>query len=124
MPSVLNSKEKARARLVAGSRDRGERDIYAGKRGGTRWTVNTPLEVAEFCAAPPEFGAPAILHNASDDGVAFWAKRGLTLGDKVYVREFDPDEPGEWVAATVAHCTQGVGRFLIGVRFDAPATND
>ena len=124
MPSMLNSKEKARARLVTGSRERGERDIYAGKRGGTRWAVNTPLEVAEFCAAPPEFGTPAILHNASDGGIAFWAKRGLALGDKIYVREHDSDEPGEWVAANVAHCTQGVGRFLIGVRLDAPVPND
>ena len=34
------------------------------------------------------------------------------------------DEPREWIAATVAHCTQGVGRFLIGVRFDAPVPTD
>ena len=118
------SQEKALARLVAESRERGEGDAYAGKRRCARWATYTPLEVTEFCATPPAFGSPAILHNVSDSGVAFWAKRELALGDKVYIREHDPDEPREWIAATVAHCTQGVGRFLIGVRFDAPVPTD
>ncbi|MGB2984898.1 MAG: PilZ domain-containing protein, partial [Phycisphaerae bacterium] len=65
---------------------------------------------------------PAIMHNISEGGFAFWSKRQLRQDGSVYVREFSADNSAPWLPACVTHCTVGIKGYLIGAAFDPPPT--
>ncbi|MHC4610523.1 MAG: hypothetical protein ACYS7M_09265, partial [Planctomycetota bacterium] len=53
------------------------------KRRWDRWTAHVPLEV---CSDPGDRSTPwsATLQNASEGGIAFWSKQGLSAGQTVH----------------------------------------
>lgn len=62
------------------------------------------------------------MRDISEDGISFWCEQTFPEKSTVYVH--DPYQEGEplWVPITVAHCTSGIGGYLVGGSFgDNPA---
>ena len=106
-------------RMVNSACDGGEPDHYAGKRQWPRFAAGTRLEIT---TDPNNRSStwPAIMHNVSTGGIAFWSKRELRERDEISVREFPTDGSTPWIPARVQHCTVGIRGFLIGVEFESP----
>lgn len=82
-----------------------------------------PFEAA-FDKSDPAETVPVMMHNVSDIGLAFWAKRAIGPGTDVYLREFSDDKDCAWVGAHVTHCTPGIRGFLVGAEFHCPLEPD
>ena len=110
------SDERQIRRLVNAAKEGGEEDCYSGKRRWPRFMAGMRLEIT---TDPDDHSAawPALMHNVSRGGVAFWSKRGLRARDSVFVREFGDDGAHCWLPAQVQHCTVGLRGYLIGVAF-------
>jgi len=102
---------------MAAAREEGKKDHFLGKREGTRFTLDVMLDVAANPRKPAEV-LPVTMHNVSAEGLSFWSRRKLDLRSELRIRSFRDGEPGPWVPAIVAHCTQSVRGYLVGVVFD------
>lgn len=118
-PPVNDQREINRLVVTAG--EDGAPDEYAGKRDSTRFAVGMRLDVSTDPDVP-SCTWPAIMHNISEGGFAFWSKRQLRQDGSVYVREFSADNSAPWLPACVTHCTVGIKGYLIGAAFDPPPT--
>lgn len=101
--------------LVRSAQSGGEPDHYTGKRAAPRITETLQLEIS----TDPSKGKVvcASMHNVSEMGCAFWARKKMEPDEKIFLREFNPESPNPWIESYVTHCTQGVQGFLTGVRF-------
>ena len=92
-------------------------DHIAIKRSFPRYQTNADfiIEPGENAEALPLFVKG---YNVSDRGLGVLCKARILAGTRVQVRsDFDaPDAPP--VPASIMHCTQTVGGFKIGLRFD------
>ena len=111
------------SRLVDHSREIGRLDQYLGKRRWTRWSTGMALEATSSPSGHATSWA-AIMKNVSDGGIALWVRKKFDLGRRVYIREFNPKAPTDWIAGEVMHCTAGIRGSLVGVKFDEPAQAD
>jgi hypothetical protein len=107
------------SRLVAAASEESRGDVYAGKRQLPRYSTGMPLEAVLDKSRTSE-AFPVTMHNVSDTGLAFWAKREIEPGEDVFLREFSDDDNSAWVGAEVTHCTAGIRGFLIGAQFHHP----
>jgi len=105
------------ARLIALAVQSGDTDAYSGKRGTTRITNGLQLEVTTDPNNPSAAWA-VIMHDVSEDGVAFWSKRDLSPRTLIYIRQFSPDKIRPWIPASVKHKTVGLRGNLVGAEFD------
>ena len=117
------SDEREISRLVTVASQENRRDVYAGKRRWRRYSTGMKLE-AVFDRADTSDAFPVTMHNVSEIGLAFWAKREIEPGADVYLREFSDDDDRVWVGAHVTHCTSGIRGFLIGAKFHHPLASD
>ena len=117
------SDEREISRLVTVASQENRRDVYAGKRRWRRYSTGMKLE-AVFDRADTSDAFPVTMHNVSEIGLAFWAKREIEPGADVYLREFSDDDDRVWVGAHVTHCTSGIRGFLIGAQFHHPLAPD
>ena len=104
-------------RLVDSARKNGLADNYMGKRQGTRFKAQSRLEVTtDLKNHVAQF--PAVMHNVSEGGCAFWAKYEFEGGTRLFVRAFSPASPETWIPARVRHCTKGIQGVLTGILFE------
>ncbi len=115
--SASDSKEIQR--MVSSAREQGKPDRYTGKRRWPRFSAGMKLEVSTD-PSDPSASAHVTMQNLSEGGFAFWSKRDLRQHVALFVREFATEEEGEWVSASVRHCTVGIRGYLIGAEFDHP----
>jgi len=106
------------ARLLAAVRSQGSQDTYGGKRNDTRFSDGFLLEFTTDLKKP-KLTAPTSLHNMSENGCAFWARKKVRPRTLVYLREPSEDGKNPWIQAHVTHCTVGIRGFLVGVKFEA-----
>ena len=102
--------------LVRSAGECGESDTYPGKRRGLRVCDGLQLEMI----SDPRRGGPAAavsMHNVSEGGLAFWARRRIEPGTSLYMREFSADNSRQWLPVRVTHCTVGIRGFLVGAAF-------
>ncbi|MCH7813523.1 MAG: PilZ domain-containing protein [Planctomycetes bacterium] len=110
-------------RLLDRSQETGQPDLYLGKRRWGRWSTGMALEAT---SDPSGRTAPwaVTMENVSGGGIAFWARKKFDLGERLYIREFIPEAPTDWIPGDVMHCTAGLRGSLVGVKFDEPAPAD
>ncbi|MCP4249664.1 MAG: PilZ domain-containing protein [bacterium] len=110
-------------RLVDHSRENGRPDPCLGKRRWTRWATGMDLEAV---SEPADQATPwtATMKNVSGGGIALWVRKKFDLGEQVYIREFNPEAPTEWIQGEVIYCRVGISDSLVGVKFDDPAPTD
>lgn len=108
------------ALLVEAAEAYGEADHYAGKRHDTRIADGMQLEVTTE-PKKPTASWPVGMHDISDSGVSFWSKRDIPLFQRVYIREFSPDNSRTWIPTLVKHRTIGIRGNLIGTAFETVA---
>ena len=73
---AAQSDEREISRLVTVASQENRRDVYAGKRRWRRYSTGMKLE-AVFDRADTSDAFPVTMHNVSEIGLAFWAKRAL-----------------------------------------------
>jgi signal transduction histidine kinase/DNA-binding NarL/FixJ family response regulator len=105
--------------LRESARARQESDVYFGKRGWTRYGSTAKLDVTTD-PDDPDAVMPAMMYNVSGGGVGMWLKRSMPMGTRIQVRECTPLGGGQWIPATVAHCTLGIQGYLVGAEFLDP----
>lgn len=110
-------------RLVKAAGETGRQDTYAGKRESTRFYAGMPLEVITDPSQAPTIQNVSV-HNASQEGVAFWSSFDLSIGTRILLRPFSPDQPCNWIKARVKHHTSGIRGVLIGAEFDENSTTE
>lgn len=103
--------------LVVRARCTGQADPYLGKRCVPRFRTDERVDVSSD-VNDPNLTIPALTHNISDHGCAFWTQQELPRGSVVFVRPFMPSGCGPWMSARVCHCTRGIRGYLVGVAFD------
>src|ERR1043166_9487260 len=87
--------------LVQSAQSGGETDNYSGKRTAARVTESLQLEISE----DPSKGKVVCtsMHNVSESGCSFWCRKKLQRGEKMFVREFNPEKSNAWIEAYVTH---------------------
>lgn len=103
--------------LVLRARSNGQADPYLGKRHVPRFRTDERVDVTSDVTDPRQT-IPALTHNISDNGCAFWTQQEMPRGSEVFVRPFMPSGCGPWMSARVCHCTRGIRGYLVGVAFD------
>ncbi len=111
------------SRLVAVARQHGRADPYVGKRRWTRYALGMRLEVTTDPDKPCDSWLVRT-HNISGGGLGFWSKQQIRKGTVISLREWSHGSSAVWLPVRVTYCTLGIGGYLIGVAFDAPAQPD
>ena len=68
----------------------------------------------------PDALQAAITHNVSGGGIGLWVKRNLPPHADIYIRQYIGRSHGDWIPATVTHCTLGIQGYLVGAAFKEP----
>jgi hypothetical protein len=85
----------------------GEKDEDVTKRANPRYTWKRPMELLVDDRIFYVYS-----RDISEDGIGLTCRRRLGEGAQVRVRR---DSNDSWVPARVAHCTDTVGAFKVGV---------
>lgn len=117
------SHEAEIGRLVALAREKGNRDVYEGKRRWVRYAIGMRLEATKTGPRP---GNPwsVVAHNISGGGIGFWSTQKLAVSSRVLIREWTRDGSATWLPALVTHCAIGIRGYLVGVAFVEPPPPD
>jgi len=92
-------------------------DSYSGKRDTTRFSEGVSLEVILDPKKPTRI-SNVYMHNASQGGCAFWAKKKIEPRTPVRLRAYTEEGEDPWIETSVTHCTVGIRGFMVGVAFD------
>ena len=99
---------------LAEARRYGREDVYAGKRQHVRVTWEAPVTVVVYDGRQAGETDHATTRDISSGGLGLRCRRPLAVHSLVaVVSEID----GQCVHATVMHCTETLGGFLVGVEF-------
>ena len=118
-PDLPRSQGAEIARLVDGARERGEADVFSGKRRWVRYNLPMRLEVSVRPEDPSKIQS-ATMHNISGGGFGFWSKHMIEVGTAILVREWSRGAASPWLKAQVTHCTIGIRGHLVGAVFEHP----
>lgn len=109
--------------LIRMATEYGTSDSYTGKRRTPRIKDGLRLELTIDPQQSGDVHAVS-MHDISKSGLALWSKKEFKHNTIVYIREFSAGRPRPWLKSRVNHCTSGLRGFLIGVKFDLPASQD
>lgn len=106
------SSEQVIQKWVADAAQRGDTDIYAGKRDEPRsgWDQTIKVEVADGSQAPLFLRT----YDISMTGIAFFSRNEISRGTRLRLIAENPEEA---VEATVTQCTKVINGHRIGATF-------
>jgi signal transduction histidine kinase/DNA-binding response OmpR family regulator len=109
---VVDSNRNELGRLLGIAHDRGQGDVFTGKRCWPRTYWGMRLEITTAGAEASDL-RHVTMHDISGGGCGFWSKDKIAAGTKLLIREWSSEA-----------CTLGIAGYRIGAAFDDPLPMD